>query len=159
MVQELKKHNPHNLTIYTDIPGHKCNNGTIPPDITLTTSRPDLVIIDKKARKIDILELTCSYEKNIESANTKKFLKYFDLKEDILKAGWSVNLVPFEIGSRGMVTKRNKTSLMETFKRYQLKVKHKQLMKDLSKISLLCSYVIFQARTEPIWETPPLLHP
>ena len=159
MVQELKKHNPHNLTIYADIPGHKCNNGTIPPDITLTTSRPDLVIIDKKARKIDILELTCSYEKNIESANTKKFLKYFDLKEDILKAGWSVNLVPFEIGSRGMVTKRNKTSLMETFKRYQLKVKHKQLMKDLSKISLLCSYVIFQARTEPIWETPPLLHP
>ena len=159
MVLEIKKNKPDNITIYADIPGHKFNNGTIPPDIILTSSRPDLILINRTEKRIDVLELSCSFEKNIESAHQIKELRYFDLKTDLQQAGWLVNLVPFEIGSRGLVTKRNKTALINTFKRNHIKVKHNNLIKNVSKISLLCSYVIFQARTEPTWETPPLLHP
>ena len=45
---------------------------TIPSDILPTTFRPDLVLIKRSETKIKFLELTCSFEKYIETANIKK---------------------------------------------------------------------------------------
>ena len=132
---------------------------TIPPDILTTRFTPDLVIINRSQKKIELLELTCSFEKNIESAHIRKAKKYNDLKVDLERVGWVVQLIPFEVGSRGQITKRNKESLINVFKRNQIKVKNNQLFKDLSKISLLCSYSVFQAHCVPMWRDPPYLHP
>ena len=72
-------------------------------------------------------------------AHLRKAKKYSDLKKDLEEVGWRVHLIPFEVGSRGQITKRNKDSLINVFKRNQIKVKNQQLFKDLSKISLLFS--------------------
>jgi hypothetical protein len=158
-ITSLKKNAPENLELFADLPNFWLNGGTIPPDILPTGLRPDLVIINRIERKIDLLELTCSYETNLEKANIRKAKNYNDLKTDLEKAGWKVTLVPFEIGSRGLVNKRNRESLTSAMKRNNIKIRHTQLFKELSKISLLCSYSIFQAHCVPSWQDPPFLHP
>ena len=97
------------LDILADLPSLWLNGGTVPPDILTTGFRPDLVILNRSE-------------------------KYNDLKVDLESAGWKVNLIPFEVGSRGQPTKRNMEALISVFKRNQIKVKHAQLFKDLSKI-------------------------
>ena len=54
--------------IYADLPGMNMNGGTIPPDVLTTAERPDLVFIDRSKKSIDLYELACSFEKNIDSA-------------------------------------------------------------------------------------------
>ena len=142
-----------------DLPNFWLNGSTIPADILCTSQRPDIVIIDRKKRHIELLELTCSFETNIESANLRKTKNYNDLKSDLQNQGWNVALVPFEVGSRGLMTKRNQDSLIQVFKRNTIKLRHTSLFRDLAKISLLCSYSIFQAHCVPTWQDPPFLHP
>ena len=135
------------------------NGGTIPPDVLVTDSRPDIVMLDRKSRVINIFELTCSFEKNILSAHQKKITKYIDLKKDLVKAGWTTNLVPFEIGSRGQVTKNNNNIIRDMMKLVNINTQHKKLISELSHISLLASFSIFHARCQPSWESPPFLQP
>ena len=159
LTTSLKKTSSKDIEILADLPTLWLNGGTIPPDILTTSFRPDLVLIRRNEKKIELLELTCSFEKNIESAHLRKARKYNDLKVDLEKVGWNVELLPFEVGSRGQITKRNKENLINVFKRNRLKVKNTQLLQELSKISLLCSYSIFQAHSVPTWRDPPYLHP
>ena len=88
LIKELLKTKPENLLIYADLPGYDFNGGTIPPDILTTTSRPDIVFVERETKEIKLFELTCLFENNIDSANTTKFDKYKDLKNDLIKAGW-----------------------------------------------------------------------
>ena len=78
---------------------------------------------------------------------------------DLKTEGWETENIPFEVGSRGLVTKRNKKSISDIFKKWNVKVKKSLLFKDISKISLLCSFALFQAHCQPDWQSPPLLHP
>ena len=80
MTKTIKKSKPSDIDIYSDLPGHKMNGGTIPPDILATSSRPDVVIVDRSSKEIHLLELTCSFEKNIETAHILKSRRYNDLK-------------------------------------------------------------------------------
>ena len=57
------------------------------------------------------MELTCSFENSIDSANLRKSTIYLVLKTDIEEAGWNTSLVPFEIGPRGQITDRKKKYL------------------------------------------------
>ena len=66
ITKALKKNMKEQFPIYIDIPGHKINSGTIPPDVLITESRPDIVFIDRKSKLIYLWELTCSFEKNID---------------------------------------------------------------------------------------------
>ena len=76
--------------------------GTIPADVPCTLERPDIALLDRQLRKIYLLELTCSFKNNISNRR-----KYQDLKKDLEAQKYSVTLLPFGIGSRGYVTKRN----------------------------------------------------
>ena len=154
-----KAANTKKLLIYADLPGMSINGGTILVDIVATSLRPDIVIVNKQEKFIELMELTCSFEKNIDAANLRKYTNYLDLKSDIEAAGWKTSLVPFEVGSRGQITQRNKKSIIDSCKRNQLKIKHNQIMKEMSKISLLCSFAIYQAHCQPAWQDPPLLSP
>ena len=155
LTTSLKKNISEDLEIFADIPKFWLNGSTISPDILCTSLRPDLVIIDRSKKCIELLELTCSFETNIDSANIRKTKNYTDLKGDIERNGWTVALVPFEVGSRGLMTRRNRDSLVGVFKRNRIKLKHTALFRDLAKISLLCSYSIFQAHCVPTWQDPP----
>ena len=71
------------------------NEGTIPADIVPKSLRPDVVVVNRKEKSIELRELTCSFDKNINSANLRQQTNNLDLKTDIEEAGWNTNLVPF----------------------------------------------------------------
>ena len=134
MVRQIMKGKDQGLTIYADLPDYQINGGTIPADILTTSQRPDIILINRKDRKISILELTISFEKNINSANLRKGLRYHGLSQDLIERGWETENIPFEIGSRGLVTKRNKKCISEASQKHNIKVKKTQMFKELSKI-------------------------
>ena len=123
---------PDGLEIYADIPGLDLNGSTIPPDIVVTLSRPDLVLINRIEKSVYVLELTCSFERNIQAAHQRKTTKYTSLKADI------ESMVPFEIGSRGHVTTNNKENIIHAFVYNKINSNALKCMKQLPKISLLC---------------------
>ena len=95
----------------------------------------------------------------MDTANAYKTSKYTPLKSDLEAQGLSVSLVPFEVGSRGHVTKENKMRLITVFVKNGLKMNVHKLVKQISKISLLCTFSIFHAFQQPTWRDPPFLKP
>ena len=150
---------PDNLEVYADIPGLDINGSTIPPDILVTLSRPDLVLINRSRKTVWLLELTCSFESNIQVAHQRKALKYTDIKSDIEDSGFQCTLLPFEIGSRGYVTSTNRANMISAFVQNNIQSNALKCLKQLSKISLLCSFSIFHAYSQPTWRSPPFLSP
>ena len=61
MAKSFLAANPENLEILADLPGLWLNGGTVPPDILVTNFRPDLVIINRKDKKIELMELISCY--------------------------------------------------------------------------------------------------
>ena len=159
MTKEMNKGKKEENTIITDIPGHSINGGTLPPDVIVTSQRPDIVILNRAEKKIVLFELTVSFEKNAESANLRKTRRYMDLTSDLIKKGWAAENIPFEIGSRGFIDNRNKTSIYNVMKKHNINIQKKSFIQHISKISLLCSFAIFQAHCQPSWQSPPYLHP
>ena len=100
MAQNINKVKPSEVIMYTDLPEYSCNGGTIPADIIQTLQRPDIVLINRVEKSITLMELTVSFEKNIESANIKKTLRYRDLTSDLRNNCWQAECIAFEIGSR-----------------------------------------------------------
>ena len=118
----MKSVKPENITVYADIDEHKMNGGSIPSDTLVTKTRPDLVMINRAEKRIDLLELTISYEKNIEKAHLLKKKKYFDLKQTLIRLVGRLTLCHFEVGSRGQVTRRNKSSIYNASIRNHMKL-------------------------------------
>ena len=114
----MVKNKPDHLEIFSDLPGCSINGTTIPQDILTVSgvgSKPDLVLLNRTEKKITVMELTSPLERNIDAAYTRKMIKYTALKIDLEEKGFSVSLVPFEIGSRGYVSARNRENLINVF--------------------------------------------
>ena len=148
---------PDNLEVFADLPGLDLNGSTIPPDILVTTSRPDLVLLSRETKKVFVLELTCSFERNMDNANARKTLKYTALKQDIEDQGYICSLIPFEVGSRGYINRKSKIQLLNVFIENKIKTNFKKCFQHMGKLSLLCSFSIFNAYTQPSWRDPPFL--
>ena len=153
----ILQNKPSHVEVYSDISGLDINGGTIPPDIVVTQLRPDLVIINRQEKIISLLELTCSFEKNAEAANLRKTLRYNALKSDLEDRGYRCLLVPFEVGSRGHIRKASKSNILNIFLTFNISARSYQCVKNMSKLSLLSSYTIFNAYTQPSWRDPPFL--
>jgi hypothetical protein len=110
----LLENKPDGFTIYADIEGAKVNGGTIPPEIMVTSSRPDIVIINCNTSPSSVLlvELTVPFSKNIEAANARKRARYEFLTSDNTEAGFSCSNIPLEVCSRGQITSRNRETLL-----------------------------------------------
>ena len=146
------------FTVYADLPGHTADgSGTVPPDLCVTTHKPDLVIIDKKTNTLHIIELSVPFEQNIEQRHIDKSNKYAHFLTDVPLMNTSV--VCFEIGSRGYVTTRNQNSLTNLHKFTKSGIKLKTFKKNISVLSVYCSYHIFICRSEPEWIAPNYLLP
>ena len=62
--------NKSKYTCYIDIEGSQtAAAGTLPPSLIVTPLKPDIVIIDKKSKKVDIFELTVPADYRIKTAN------------------------------------------------------------------------------------------
>ena len=105
------------FTLFSDISGHQTSNGgTIPPSMTVTPLKPDIVIIDKKEKKAMIYELTCPFESNIHKQHNYKSDKYAHFETDVKQ--YHTKVVAFEVGSRGLLTPDNTQRLSDLHKHY-----------------------------------------
>ena len=136
------------LEIFADLPKMRINGGTIPADILVTGERPDLVIINRSSKEIFILELTCSFETNVDQARHRKNTKYNDLVSDIKRNNYKVTLISFEVGSRGHISPRNNINIKNILKITKSKGNYQKIIQEIAKISLLCSYTIFKSYTQ-----------
>ena len=156
----LLENKPEGMTIYADIEGAKVNGGTIPPEILVTSSRPDIAIINRNTSPSTVLlvELTVPFSQNIEAANARKRARYEFLKNDIKENGFSCCNMPLEVCSRGQITSRNRETLLYLCHTFGIR-KFQQVIKNCSKLALLGSYAIYLARNAPDWSGSGLLTP
>jgi hypothetical protein len=89
-----------------------------------------------------------------------KTARYADLKEELSNQGWVCSLYLIEVGTRGHIVKLVEDRLRSLF-RARVPAGHRsgigQVLKDVSRISLACSFTIFQARNDPVWFSPSLV--
>ena len=163
MAKYLTQNKKDNLDIYIDIPQFSVCGGTLPPNIITTSQKPDIVIIDNNTTPVTVhlYELTCPFDTNLLTANSYKKDKYSGLKQDIMNNGFTCHLIPFEIGSRGMIQRRVKLILLSMMKSFTtIKPPHNhQHIVNISKVALISSFSIFHARKSAQWNDPPVLSP
>ena len=147
-----------NLEIYSDLAGSRVNGVTIPNDIIWTDRKPDLVIIDRSSKKINLVELTVPWDSGTEGAKQRKEDRYDSLVEDIKGKGWICSHTTLEIGSRGLITQRNRSTLIWlcNLAREQ---KISNVISTCSKLALLGSYSLWVARHSKDWTPGPLIQP
>ena len=140
------------VSVHADLEGAKVAGGSVPPDIMVTSSRPDLVIINYNTTptSVYLVELTCPFTRNIEAANARKRIRYEFLTKDIEDRGYKCSNLPLEIGSRGHISSRNRETLVFLCHTFGIG-KFGQVIKNCSKLSLLGSYSIFNARSVKDW--------
>ena len=156
----LKENKPDHLEIYADLEDCKINGGTVPPDVTLTGSRPDLVLVDRSNKKVSLIELTITWDTtaNTDAARDRKQARYTYLQEDIEEKGFNCLNNPLEIGTRGYISQRNKSTISYLVE--ICKVRKQQLfIKTIGKLALLGSYQIYLARNSQDWSSGGLLIP
>ena len=86
-----------------DLPAIKYQFPTI---VAVTGRRPDLVLWSASRRHIVLLELTVPAERNVVQAFERKMMRYDGpgaLASDCRDAGWTVDVMPVEVGTLGFV--------------------------------------------------------
>ena len=123
----------------------------------VTNLKPDLVIIDQK--KVKVFELTVPAEQRIKIANKLKMEKYSHFTTDI--KSHEVTVTPFEVGAhQGHITNENNERLKAIHKYCKKEITFKKFKENISAISLLTSYYIFNCRNQKDWFQPePILAP
>ena len=140
----------NDLLLFSDISGFTTTGGTLPVNVIVSKLKPDMVIHNKQDNSIHLVELTVPFEANIQKAHDRKAQKYRDLVCDISDNGFTCDLTCFEVGSRGLITPENVRNIDKIFTLVKAKPS-KSFRKELSKLALLTSYTIWNARQEPAW--------
>ena len=97
-----------------------------------------------------MFELTVPGELRIEAAHKLKFDKYQHFETEVTQ--YQVKVIPFEIGSTtGYVSNNNKSSLTQLHKFCSPNIKLKKFIENISVITILGSFYIFNARKEANW--------
>ena len=147
------------FTCYVDIPGCQTPaGGTLPPSLVVTALRPDIVIMDKQKKEVNVYELTVPGETRIKISHNLKYQRYQHLVSDI--RGQTVNIIPFEIGaSTGYVSYENKSHLKSLHKFCQKNIKLKKFTQNISALTVLSSYLIFNSRNHGWGDMDPIIPP
>jgi hypothetical protein len=110
--------------------------------------------------RIALVKLTCPWDTDAKRAKERMTARYADLKEELSNQGWDCSLYLIKVGARGHIVKSVKDPLRSFFRAW-LPAGHRsgieQMIKDVSWISLVCSFAIFQARNDPVWFSPCLV--
>ena len=141
-----------------DLPGHTApGGGSIPPELCVTSQKPDIVIIDNHMKAIHLYELTCPAERNIDTRNNEKSNKYAHFTTDITHLSCKVNC--FEVSTKGFLNTRNHSTLNTLHKFVKPGITKTQFKSNISALSLTASYHIFLCKDEPTFMEPPFLLP
>ena len=123
----------------------------MPPDVIFTTSRPDLVMIDKSCspHQVTMIELAMTL-KQLETERRQEFLA-----TDVETKGFKYMNRPLEIGVRGYLSPRNRETLFSISQLCKVK-RPKDFIKKIGKTAILGSYV---ARKSQEWSPGGLIIP
>jgi hypothetical protein len=131
------------VELYCDLEGP--GGGSIPADILVQAQRPDLVIFDRSVHgrhRIALVELTCPWDTDTKRTEEHKALRDLDLKTALNNEGWDCSLYIIRVGARGHILKSVKDRLRSLFQA-RFPAGHRsgigQMIKDVSRISLVCS--------------------
>lgn len=116
-----------------------------------TVKKPDIVLTFRAGKRIILLEVTVSFETNIDKAHKLKTDRYVSLASDLTNAGYNTSFTPFEIGSCGLITKSNKCRLNHLLRVVKWEVKYKSLKEGISKSSITSFFSIFHSRYQREW--------
>jgi hypothetical protein len=152
------------VELYCDLDGLQApGGGLIPADVMVQAQRPNLVIVDRSVHgrhRIALVELTCPWDTDAKRAEEHKTARYADLREELSNKGWDCSLYLIEVGVRGQIVKSVKDRHRSLFRAW-VPAGHRsgigQMIKDVSRISLVCSFAIFQACNDPFWFSPRLV--
>ena len=124
-----------------------------------TNLKPDVVIIDRYKKSIDIFELMVPGESQLEMSNKLKSEKYQHFVSDI--SSHTVSVTAFEVGSNtGYIDRKKKETFSKLHKFCKKDIKLKNVKNNISSIAVLSSYYLFNCRNNDSWETPnPILAP
>ena len=154
LLTTINKNKKEGVTTFADLNGWRVNGGTVPPDLVLTEQIPDLVIIDRTVMpaKVVLLELTVPWDSatSFKAALDRKTARYERLALDLEERNFVVSNMPFEIGCRGVIDKRNSLVLETICNLIGIKA-HQRLKGALGRIALLGSYRIYLARRSSEW--------
>ena len=142
------------MSLFADLPGRLANSSppaTIPPSISTTSSRPDLVLVSE--RELYLLELTiCNNSPTgFSEARRRNDVQYAPLVLDLEDKGFSVVYITLEIGSLGHFTREAVRSLMLLCPQIS---KHEitDILLKLARTSVSCSKFIFQGHSSTVWD-------
>ena len=138
-------------TCFVDIFGHQTQaGGTLPPDIIISPLKPDIVVVDTTKKSVNIFELTVPGETRILEAHRIKTEKYQHFQSDI--KSYKVSVIPFEVGSHtGYISRDNVSRVNALHKFCKKDIKLKNFKKNISSITVLSSYYLFNCRNESDW--------
>jgi len=156
LLSSVQKELPATAHLFADIPSWRASESppaTVPTSTSTTLARPDIVLIEDLS--VNLLELTVPTNTNeaLLAARKRKSEKplYLQLVSDLEDRGLSVSFETLEIGSLGHYTPCAVKCLTSTFS--MSKRLAKNILSKLSKISIACSYHIFNARNSLSWDS------
>ncbi len=142
-----------------DLEKEKSSFTTVPLQCTVTNLIPDLCLFteNEDGKFLTILELTVPFELNIDSAHSRKSNKYSSLIIDIQNNNVITKFIALEIGSRGYINSENLKRLKDIHKLIKNDISFKTFKNTISKIAIVSSFAIFNARNDPSWDNYPTL--
>jgi hypothetical protein len=134
--------------------------GSITADVMVQAQRLDLVILEWSVHgrhRIALVKLTCPWDTDAKRVKERKTTRYADLKtllSALSNEGWDCSLYLIKVGAKGLIFKSVKDRLWLLFRAW-VPTGHMlgigQMLKDISRISLVCLFAIFQDRNDPVW--------
>jgi hypothetical protein len=111
--------------------------------------------------RIALVKLTCPWDTDAKRTEVHKTTRYADLKTALSYEGWDCSLyILIKVGAQDHIPKSVKDCLRSLFQAWvpaDYKSGIGQMMKDVSRIFMVCSFAIFQACNDPVWFSPSLV--
>lgn len=121
-----------------------------PPEIALTSQRPDIVIFSRTLKTVILIELTVPLEDRTSLAHDRKMSRYASLCTLCTENGWRCSLYAVEVGCLGFVS----LSLLQCFENLGFsRSLARRVRNECSRVALRCSYLLFLRRQIPAWST------
>jgi len=155
----FKKDLPSCYKLYADLPGCQASVSplsTIPPHITSTLSRPDLVLVSTDSIVLLELSVVTNSQHHFVAAKTRKEDRYGSLLSDLQHAGYVVDLVTVEVGCLGHFMPETVSKLSTVC--HLPKRSINQILQRAARVAISCSYRIFNSRTSLLWDVVDLMN-
>ena len=119
-----------------------------PPEIAVTTQRPDIVIFSRSKKAVLLVELTVPLEDRVAAGHTRKENRYAGLVQQCTENGWFARCFAVEVGCLGYVS----PSLLHCLDSLGIPSStSRKLRNECSRVAHRCSYVLFLRRNCVDW--------